>query len=567
MQSTAVIKEGSCFSLGMHIASLPSYKSHQEVGMLGNAMVQVSSNMPSLGITSPGSVPEGVGQDGPPAASFTDLLQAIVSGLEKGTGNLQGGPIVRADGTTVSSDNLMALMQKLSNGKGIGSDKKSTSGNSMTDVLQQMMAQLQALSAQPVISIAPNQFDNTSSSAASSIAPTGMDSGNSTVALIAALESAMQKGDVTMQSVAGTPALPVAGQAAGKQLNVDSVLLAQDTVVADQNAPVAAQVNAQTNGADLELAAFSVAAQKNLTNNTERPAQNASTLNTAKASTPNIANALALNTANASTLNTANASTLNTANASTLNAANASTLNAANASTLNTANASTLNTANASTQNTANASTPNAANASTQNTANASTQNTANASTQNTERGTLSSLIEGTTGGLGIKEMHLTLNNQNKPMSGDSNNNAAFSPVILQQTASANDSQPAQETLPVNKLNELGDPIMKTLGSGERNLFIKLSPPDMGTIEIRLKMENGVLTANFKVDSTGVRDLFSIAMPQIKSSIESSGIKTGNFFADLKDDRSTDGGRQQDTNQQQQRQQKEQKQSFFDFFA
>ncbi len=511
--------------------------------MFDNVMVQVSAKAPSVGITS-SSVTEGVGGDGSPAANFTDLLQSIVSGLDKGPGNLQGGSIIRADGKTVSSDNLMALMQKLSNAKGIGSDKKSTSGNSVADMLQQMMAQLQASSAQPVTFISPDQSGSTSSSDTASVAVTrtGIDSGNDGVgALIAALAGAIQKGDAKKQNVTDAHELPAAGQAAGKQLDLYSVPLIQNTVATDQNGPVAAQDNSQTSG-NLELAALSVTEQKSLTNNTERPAQNTAPLNAANTST--------LNTANASTLNAANASTLNTANASTLNAANASTLNTANASTLNTANASTLNTTTASTLNTPTA----------------STVNTAGDTAQKSERGALSSLTEGTTGDLGIKEIHLTSNNDNKSMSGDSNNNPTFS-VPLQQTQVADNSRPAQETLPVNKLNELGDPIMKTLGSGDKNLLIKLSPPDMGTIEIRLKMENGVLTANFKVDSSAVKDLFSVALPEIKNSIESSGIKTGNFFADLKDDRPKDGGRQQDTNQQQQRQQKEQKPSFFDFFA
>ncbi len=529
--------------------------------MFNNLMVQLSANTPSLGITS-SSVPEGVGQNASPAASFTDLLQAIVSGLDKGLGNLQDGPIIGADGKTVSSDNLMELMQKLSNGKGIGSDKKAASGNSMTDVLQQMMTQLQASFAQPVTFIAPYQSNNISPSDTSSIAATGMDSGNGASALIAALESAIQKGDGTKQSVIDTPELPAAGQTAGKQLNMDSVPLTQNTVVIDQNALVAAQDNAQTSGANLELAAFSAATQKNLTNNTDRPAQNAadtSTLNTADSSVQSAPNAATLNLANGMAQNTANPSMLNTAKASVQSAANSSVLNTANSSMPNTENSSMPNTANASVQS--------AANAATQNTASNTDQNTANSSVLNSERGTLNSLIAGPTGDLGIKEVSLTLKNENKSMSGAADKNTAFSPVILQQTPFASASQPAQETMPVNKLNELSGPIMTTLGSGEKNLVIKLSPPDMGTIEIRLKMENGVLTADFKVDSTAVRDLFSVAMPQIKNSIESAGIKTGNFFADLNDDRSTDGGRQQDTNQQQQRQQKEQKPSFFDFFA
>ena len=523
--------------------------------MVNKLMVQLSANMPSLG-TASSCVPEGVGQDGSPAVNFTDLLQAIVSGLDKGLGNLQDGTIVGADGKTISSDNLMELMQKLSNDKGIGTDKKSVSGNNVTDVLQQMMTQLQASFAQPVTFIAPYQSNNTSSFDTSSNAATDMDGGNGAGAVIAALESAIQKGDVKKQSVINTPGLPVTGQAAGNQLSMYSAPLTQNTVAADQNGPVAAQDNVQTSGANFELAAFSAAAQKNLPSNT---AQNKLTLNTANTLTLNTANDAALHTANTSTLDTANAAALNTANASTLNTANTSTLDTANASTLNTANASTLDAANISSLTTTNASTLN--------TANDAAQNTADASMLKSGHGTLNSLIDGTTGDLGIKELSLPLNSGNKSMSGDADSNTAFSPVPLQQTPFSSDSQPAQETLPVNKLNELSDPIMKTLGSGDKNLIIKLSPPDMGTIEIKLKMENGVLTADFKVDSTAVKDLFSVAMPQIKNSIESAGIKTGNFFTDLKDDRSSDSGRHQDTNQQQQRQQKGQKQSFFDFFA
>ncbi len=505
--------------------------------MLDNTRVKLSADTPSLGVTS-SSVPEVVGQDGSPAANFTDLLQAIVSGLDKGLGNLQDRTTAGADGKTVSSDNFVELMQKLSNIKGIGSDKKSASGNSMPDVLQQMMTQLQASFAQPVTLIAPYQPDNTSSSGTSPIAATGVDSGNGAGALIAAFESAIKKGDITKQSVIDTPGLPAAGQAAGKQLDVYPVPITQDTAVTDQSDLVTAQDNAQTSGANFELGAFSAEAQKILMNNTDRPAQNI-----ANASAKNAPNAAILTITSDTRLNTANASAQNVPNAATLNIANDTGLNIANASAKNVPNAATLNTVDAA------------------------AQNTANTSMTSSERGALNSLIKSATGDLGIKEMSLTLNNQNKSVSGGSDNNAAFSPVILQQTTVANDSQPSQETLPVNKLNELSEPIMKTLGSGEKSLLIKLSPPDMGTIEIRLKMENGVLTADFKVDSNAVKDLFSIAMTQIKNSIENSCIKTGNFFADLKDDRSSDGGRQQDTNQQQQRQQKEQKPNFFDFFA
>lgn len=535
--------------------------------MFDNVMVHVSAKMPALGISS-SSVPEVVGEDASSAANFTDLLQAIVSGLDKGTGNLQGGSIIRADGKTASSDNLIELMQKLSKDQGVGSDKKSASGDSMTDLLQQMMAQLQASSVQPETFRAHYQSNNNSSSDTSTIDANGMDSGTAgSGALITALESKIQKGDVKKQSAGNTSELPVAGQTTGKQLDMSYVPLTPNSVVTGQNGPVTAQGNDQTNGANLD---FRAAGLKSLTDNSERPTQASATQNAANASAGNAAR---LDAANVSRLDTANASQ-GTANASTLNAArldtaNASRLDASNTSRADTANTSRFSIPNDTTQNAPNDTAQNNANDTARNAANTATPNTANASSLKSELGALNALIDGITGDSGTKDKELGLNsnNANKSVTGDADSNTTFGPASLQQTPLSHDSQAPQATVPVNKLNELSEPIIKTLGSGEKNLVIKLSPPDMGTIEIRLKMENGVLTANFKVDSSTVKDLFAIAMPEIKNSIESSGIKTGNFFANLKDDRPKDEGKQQDTNQQQQRQQKEKKPSFFDFFA
>jgi hypothetical protein len=61
--------------------------------------------------------------------------------------------------------------------------------------------------------------------------------------------------------------------------------------------------------------------------------------------------------------------------------------------------------------------------------------------------------------------------------------------------------------------------------------------------------------------------MFSLAVPQIKASIEDSGIKAGEFFVDLRDEHYSDGGRQQDESQQQQKRQKEPASHFYDYFA
>lgn len=123
-----------------------------------------------------------------------------------------------------------------------------------------------------------------------------------------------------------------------------------------------------------------------------------------------------------------------------------------------------------------------------------------------------------------------------------------------------------KEPIHVSRLNELAEVIEKTVKAGDKHLIIKLEPPDLGSIQIKLRMDNGMLRADLKVDSPVVKDLFSMAIPQIKTSLEDSGIRVSDFFVDVKEDYYSDRGRQQgDTNQQNKQNKKQEK--FFDYFA
>jgi flagellar hook-length control protein FliK len=101
------------------------------------------------------------------------------------------------------------------------------------------------------------------------------------------------------------------------------------------------------------------------------------------------------------------------------------------------------------------------------------------------------------------------------------------------QSANSQDA-PAKESMHVTKLHDIGNSFIKTLNSGSRHLIINLEPPDLGSVQIKLKMTNGVLTANLKVDSAAVKELFSSALPHIKASLADSGIKLSDFFVDVK---------------------------------
>ncbi len=155
--------------------------------------------------------------------------------------------------------------------------------------------------------------------------------------------------------------------------------------------------------------------------------------------------------------------------------------------------------------------------------------------------------------------------------SGNNNKEMPAGVTHVQHAASNKGETVVKEMVHASRLNEISEPIMKTLGAGDKHLIIRLEPPDLGSIHIKLRIDNsGVLRADFRVDSNVVRDLFSAAMPQIKASLENSGIKVSDFFVDVKEDYYSDSGKrqqQEDANQHQQKQNKQQKHRFFDYFA
>ncbi|MCC6347533.1 MAG: flagellar hook-length control protein FliK [Nitrospirales bacterium] len=127
------------------------------------------------------------------------------------------------------------------------------------------------------------------------------------------------------------------------------------------------------------------------------------------------------------------------------------------------------------------------------------------------------------------------------------------------------------EALPLHRVNELGEAAAKAAETGTRNLIVKLDPPDLGSIQIKLRMENGVLTADIRVESSAVKDMFSLAVPQIRASLEDSGIRVGDMWVDHKEEFYSDGReRQGQADQQQNRQQKQDREEnprFFEYFA
>ncbi|MCL0033559.1 flagellar hook-length control protein FliK [Thermodesulfovibrionales bacterium] len=119
-----------------------------------------------------------------------------------------------------------------------------------------------------------------------------------------------------------------------------------------------------------------------------------------------------------------------------------------------------------------------------------------------------------------------------------------------------------------SRLGDLGEVMAKMQGAGAKHLTIKLEPPNLGSIHITLRMGKGVLRAAFSVESNVVRDLFSAAIPQIKTSLEGLGIRAGDFSVNTKEDYYSDGRRHhENAHQHQNKREKEPQSQFFEYFA
>ncbi|TAN44324.1 MAG: flagellar hook-length control protein FliK [Nitrospirae bacterium] len=176
-----------------------------------------------------------------------------------------------------------------------------------------------------------------------------------------------------------------------------------------------------------------------------------------------------------------------------------------------------------------------------------------------------------------LKEAGLTVLKDEGPLKTDANGNSNMSALAAAGTAyNDNKNVTVKDAVNVTKIKDIDVPIMKTIEGGGKHLLVRLDPPDLGSVQIKLSMDNGVLRADFKVESSAIKDLFTANMPHIKTSLENSGLKVGEFFVDVSeegfyysDDRSQ-GGNKDDSKQQQQNQQrqaKDEKLSFSDLFA
>ncbi|MCL4490673.1 MAG: flagellar hook-length control protein FliK [Nitrospirae bacterium] len=435
-------------------------------------------------------------QDGQPAGIFNDILKAVLSGLEKGLGNLKQGLTVNADGKTVTLDELL---QKLF----AEGDNKTDKEGSALDMLQQVMAQLQMAGVQPAVILTQDNHslaDGTGNENLIPPFPPLVKRGEEGLS-----DSGTQKIDIRTggDSFAQVRLMAKAdGQQPGQQQPVNEKENDDGVVVISDAVPVKKDVLFAVNAESREAQHVMPPVKDGITvdNSTSSPVKSDMSTGQSKGPFINISNERFMANEDLSGPRNVSQGQEETA-------------------------ASCVKTA------------------------------------LNIESIKISPVVD-------TPADNEPGNNGNKTSSKELAD--TLPPTVqVHQTPYSKDGFAVKETVHVSRLNELSEPIMKTLGAGDRHMIIKLEPPDLGSIQIRLRMDNGVLRADFRVDSPAVKDMFSMAMPQIRESLENSGIRAGEFFVDVKDEFYSDGREQRENaqQQQQQRRDKEPEHKFFDFFA
>ncbi len=142
--------------------------------------------------------------------------------------------------------------------------------------------------------------------------------------------------------------------------------------------------------------------------------------------------------------------------------------------------------------------------------------------------------------------------------------------TVGSQTVLPKNEQSLKETLHVSRLQEIDSKIIKAIEAGQNSLTLRLEPPELGSVKIRLVLTDGMVRADIRVENAAVKDMMNLAMPQIRNSLENAGIKVSEFFVDIREEYYSDGKRQnQDSDaHKQHRHKKEKGEDFkpFDFF-
>jgi Tfp pilus assembly protein PilN len=87
--------------------------------------------------------------------------------------------------------------------------------------------------------------------------------------------------------------------------------------------------------------------------------------------------------------------------------------------------------------------------------------------------------------------------------------------------------------IPIARLNEVSHIIFKAVSSSQKTLIVHIEPSELGKILIKLSMDSSGVRADLKVDYPYVKEMLTNLIPEIRSNLQSSGVKISEFLLDL----------------------------------
>jgi flagellar hook-length control protein FliK len=120
----------------------------------------------------------------------------------------------------------------------------------------------------------------------------------------------------------------------------------------------------------------------------------------------------------------------------------------------------------------------------------------------------------------------------------------ATTAVLPESAASAVDPAPANkpEVDAAQFVKRVADAIRQLEPNGGR-LSVRLSPPDLGTLQIDVSVHDGVLSARIEVDHASVHQALSDNLGQLRHALAQHGIALDRVELHLADRTPEDGGR------------------------
>lgn len=138
----------------------------------------------------------------------------------------------------------------------------------------------------------------------------------------------------------------------------------------------------------------------------------------------------------------------------------------------------------------------------------------------------------------------------------------AFLQSNIVHNFSTNIPEPKKVELFTVRFQEISDILLKAISNSQKTITVQLEPPELGRILIKLTMDSSGIKADMKVDNPHVKEMIAGLIPEIKSSLQSSGVKLSDFILDLMRDTQEDSA----YNQHGQKKYKG-NQKFFEYFA